>query len=169
MEGTRGAFCFEHICSNRHKRNHSRTLEYGIIVFQCSMEAQKVQWCFQGTSSTNRSSKGWCGWGAWCQAKPMASLLWLCVLFTHPRSSLKLLKSPSPNGEPDLGRVAALPGTDQLEEIHQASCFSRLRGSQDTIKISTHFSSAASGFYGKRQLSLHPQAPTESKSCNLRP
>lgn len=75
---------------------------------------------FQDTPSTSgtESSKGWCSWDSRCQAKPKASLLWLCVLFTHPRSSLKRLKSPSPNVELELGRVAAFSGTDQLEEIH---------------------------------------------------
>lgn len=45
--------------------------------------------------------------GSSMPSKLKASLLWLCVLFTHSMSSLKLLKSP-PNVEPDLGKVAAL-------------------------------------------------------------
>lgn len=55
-------------------------------------------------------------------------------------------------------------------EVHQAGCSSQLRGSQNTVRISTHFSREANGSCGEEAIKpAPPELRQKKKSCNLSP
>lgn len=70
-------------------------------------------------------------------------------------------------GDPGVYRGApCLVQITQLE-VHQAGCRSRLRGSQNTVRISTHFSREANGSCGEE--AIKPAPPELRQKQKLQP